>query len=148
MGRWEGHGGSAFEQRVLLESFHGWNQISFKIPSNPNYFMRRRNLPSAERAAGVCGALQLCLGMEDNREFMGQDERLFEDFSMSITVVSLWVRCIKTCPCLVLLAKSFLTQNMADRCIACFFILFWANTTRIDKGEGIWGQSSLPQKGH
>lgn len=25
---------------------------------------------------------------------------------------------------------------MADRCIAYFFILFWVNATRIDKGEG------------
>lgn len=58
MGRWEGQGGSAFEQRGLMESFPahvrgaGIRQ-ALRSPSNPNYFMRRRNLPFGERPAVV-----------------------------------------------------------------------------------------------
>lgn len=69
---------------------------------------------------------------------------LFKDFSMLIIRVSLQVSCIKSCPCLVLLTMSFLVKNLADRHTAYFLILFWVNTTRYDKGEGILGLPSLP----
>lgn len=69
---------------------------------------------------------------------------LFKDFCMSIIRVSLQVSCIKPCSCLVLLSMSCLIKNLTDRHTAYFLILFWVNTSRCDKDEGILGLQSLP----